>query len=190
MNSRFWMIGLLLIMAVLCSTALTVVNIKTAPIIEYNSMIARMGMVLDVFAIPYDRNNSDTVITAYNTAVEEREEKGLPLFIDRETGGRAVSFTGAGFQGPISVIVALDNDTIAGFKVVDQKETPGLGARITEEEFQRSFIGKQVAGGITMTKSGNSGVSEFDAITGATETSRALEKILNRGFAAYFTPQN
>ncbi len=37
-----------------------------------------------------------------------------------------------------------------------------------------------------MTKSGNAGINEFDAITGATETSRALVRILNRGFSRYF----
>ena len=62
--------------------------------------------------------------------------------------------------------------------------------KITEQEIQDSFIGKQVSEGLAMTKSGNAGPRQFDAITGATETSKALEKILKRGFERYFQVVN
>ena len=107
------------------------------------------------------------------------------MFIEQKTGNSAISITGSGFQGPITLIVALKDGIITGFKVVSQVETPGLGARITEDAFQQSFVGKNVSGGIKMTKSGNAGPGEFDAITGATETSKSLERILNAGFARY-----
>jgi len=180
------MIGILIILAVICSSALSLVNAKIAPIIQKNNEIKYMKTVLDVFGIPYDAADSDLVIGTYKKTIEEREEDGLTLFTDTATGRTATSVSGSGFQGPITVIVALEGDTISGFKVVSQVETPGLGARITEESFQRSFIGKKIGGGIRMTKSGLAGVSEFDAITGATETSRALDRLLNRGFARYF----
>ena len=186
MNNRFWMIGLLIIMAVVCSSALAIVNIKIAPIIQRNNEIKYMSTVLEVFGIPYETGNSDSIISRYKQSIEERETDGLVLFFDKESGQTATSISGSGFQGQINLIVALEDDTITGFKIVNQVETPGLGARITEESFQKSFIGKRVSDGIVMTKSGNAGISEFDAITGATETSRALERILTRGFARYF----
>ena len=186
MNNRFWMIGLLIIMAVVCSSALALVNIKIAPIIQRNNEITYMSTVLEVFGIMYDTENSDSIISTYAQKIEERDIDGLRLFIDKESGRNATSISGSGFQGPIILIVALEDDMISGFKVVSQVETPGLGSRITEESFQKSFIGKRVSNGIAMTKSGNAGISEFDAITGATETSRALVRILNRGFSLYF----
>ena len=186
MNNRFWMIGLLIIMAVVCSSALALVNIKIAPIIQRNNEITYMSTVLDVFGIMYDAENSDSIISTYAQKIEEHDIDGLRLFIDKESGRNATSISGSGFQGPIILIVALEDDMISGFKVVSQVETPGLGSRITEESFQKSFIGKRVSNGIAMTKSGNAGISEFDAITGATETSRALVRILNRGFSLYF----
>ena len=186
MNNRFWMIGLLIIMAVVCSSALALVNIKIAPIIQRNNEIKYMGTVLEVFGISYDKGNSDSIISKYKQAIEEDEVDGLKLFKDKESGRTATSFSGSGFQGPIILIIALEDDMITGFKVVSQVETPGLGARITEKSFQSSFIGKRISRGIAMTRSGSAGISEFDAITGATETSRALERILNRGFARYF----
>ena len=186
MNNRFWMIGLLIIMAVVCSSALALVNIKIAPIIQRNNEIKYMGTVLEVFGISYDAGNSDSIISKYKQSIEEHETDGLVLFIDKESGRTATSISGSGFQGTIIMIVALKDDMITGFKVVSQVETPGLGARITEESYQKSFIGKRVSEGIEMTRSGSAGISEFDAITGATETSRALERIMNRGFERYF----
>lgn len=186
MNNRYWMIGLLVIMAVVCSSALALVNIKIEPIIQRNNEITYMKTVLDVFEISYDVKDSDSIISTYKQAIEEIEADGLRLFTDKESGRTATSISGSGFQGLITLIVALEGDMITGFKVVSQVETPGLGSRITEESFQKSFIGKRVSNGITMTKSGSAGVSEFDAITGATETSRALVRILNRGFSRYF----
>jgi len=186
MNSRVWMIGLLLIMAVVCSTSLAVVNFKTAPIIQKNQEVTYKSTVLEVFGVPFDAGDDDAVLASFDRRIEEREAGGQTLFFDRESDATALFLEGSGFQGPISVVVALDGETITGFKVVSQVETPGLGARITEEDFQRSFVGKKVGGGIGMVKSGSAGESEFDAVTGATETSRALEKILDRGFKRYF----
>lgn len=186
MNNRVWMIGLLVIMAIICSTSLALVNFKTSPIIERNRKITSMRTVLDVFGISYDIENSDSIIETYKQRIAERDVEGLKLFDEKESGATAVSLSGSGFQGSISLVVALDGETISGFKVVSQSETPGLGARITEQEFQDSFIGKEVSEGLTMTKSGNAGLQEFDAITGATETSKALEKIFRRGFEHYF----
>jgi len=185
MNNRFWMIGILIIMAVVCSTTLAVVNRITSPIIAKQNEIKSMSTVLDVFTIPYETLESDDLIATYKQSIEEYEVNGLKLFREQESGHTAISITGSGFKGSITVIVALDNDIISGFRVVDQVETPGLGARITEKRFQNSFIGKKVSEGITMVRSGAAGENEFDAITGATETSRALEQILNRGFEQY-----
>ncbi|MFC1551389.1 FMN-binding protein [Candidatus Latescibacterota bacterium] len=186
MNNRYWMIGMLLIMAIICSSALALVNILTAPIIEKNNEIKYMSTVLDVFGFAYDSKDSDAIIAKYNDAIKESETDGISLFIDIASGSSATSISGSGFQGPIEVIVAIDGDEISGFKVVSQVETPGLGARITEDEFQQSFVGKKVSDGISMSRTGNAGISEFDAITGATETSKSLESLLNKGFARYF----
>ena len=184
------MIGMLLIMAIVCSSALALVNIITAPIIEKNNEIKYMSTVLDVFGIAYDSKDSDAVIAKYNDSIEESDTDGISLFTDIASGSSATSISGSGFQGPIEVIVAIDGELISGFKVVSQVETPGLGARITEDEFQQSFVGKKVAGGIKMSRTGNAGISEFDAITGATETSKSLESFLNKGFALYFEKLN
>jgi RnfABCDGE-type electron transport complex G subunit len=186
MNSRVWMIGILLILAVICSTALALVDIKIAPVIEKNNQIKYMKSVLDVFGVSYDALNQDSVISTYKESIEEKDIEGLKIFSEKKSGQTAISCTGGGFQAQITLLVALKDNSITGFKVLDQTETPGLGARITEENFQKSFIGKRVDNGIKLVKTGNAGETEFDAITGATETSKAVQRILNNGFSKYF----
>lgn len=186
MNSRPWMIGLLLIMALICSTALALIDMQTSPIIQRQQELAYMSTVLDVFKISYNAENPDDIIQTFRDRIVEDTIKGVDIFRDSGTGAIALPMGGGGFQGPIELVVALDGDTVTGFKIIKQDETPGLGARITEEDFQASFEGKKVENGITMTKSGNAGPQEFDAITGATETSKALTRILNDGFKKYF----
>lgn len=186
MNSKKWIMGMLLILSIICSGALALVNIKTLPIIQRNAEIQRMGIVLDAFQIKYDPKNTAEITSTYKNRVTESEEKGLMLFKEKESGATALSLSGGGFQSIITLVVALKGETISGFKVVSQNETPGLGARMMEKSFQNSFIGKKVSGGIKWVKTGHAGPSEFDAITGATETSKALTRILNRGFSSFY----
>jgi len=180
------MVGILVILAIICSSALALVNDITAPVIKKKNELTYMRRVLDVFSIPYDQADNEGTIATYQKRIKEQEGKTGRMFVDSETGRSAISVEGGGFQGPISLLVSLDEDKITGFRVVSQVETPGLGARITDEPFQQSFIGKRVGNGIKMTKSGNAGETEFNAITGATETSKALQKMLNNAFDKHF----
>lgn len=186
MNSKAWMLGLLLILSVICSASLAIVNIKTGPIIRTNLEVKRMMTVLNVFGVTNDIRDSDSIKKSYDEHITETEEKGLKLFREKESGATALYLSGNGFQGTITVVVALKDDTINGFRIISQNETPGLGARIQEDAFQNQFIGKKVSNGITLVKTGKAGPNEFDAITGATESSRAIERILNSGFKAFF----
>ncbi len=64
-----------------------------------------------------------------------------------------------------------------------QNETPGLGARITEKWFKEQFRGKSAP--FTMAAEGTSEKpGELDAITGATKTSQAVLRIVNRSAEA------
>jgi len=185
-QSKIWMMTMLLIMAVVCSSALALVSIITSPVIDKNFEISKMKTILGVFNVSFDEKNDNSVMEIYKKRIAENDRNGLSVYTDSETGAEAVLMSGGGFQGNIEVVVALNGTTISGFKVVKQVETPGLGARISEDDFQKSFVGKEVSKGIKMVNSGNAGKSEFDAITGATETSRALEKIINQGLDSFY----
>ncbi|MBR1543986.1 MAG: NADH:ubiquinone reductase (Na(+)-transporting) subunit C [Muribaculaceae bacterium] len=95
---------------------------------------------------------------------------------------------GAGLWGPIWGYVSVNSDgaTIFGTSFSHESETPGLGARITEDEFRQQFIGKQIVkdgafSSIEVVKRGQkslTGADYVDAISGATITSRGVGAML------------
>jgi len=72
-----------------------------------------------------------------------------------------------------------DLETIVGLEVLDHQETPGLGARITEDEFLQQFNGKVVRPELLVVKEAGDDKNKVDAITGATRTSNAVQGIIN-----------
>lgn len=92
---------------------------------------------------------------------------------------------GTGYQSTIRAFLALESDltTIAGLTILEQGETPGLGARIEEPEWQALWTGKQVADDtgtivISVVRGEASGPHEVDGISGATRSSNGVANML------------
>jgi electron transport complex protein RnfG len=76
----------------------------------------------------------------------------------------------SGYSSEISALVAVDKEfKITGIKILSQNETPGLGAKISENGFLRQFLGK-FPEKIMLRKNGG----EIDGVTSATISSRAI----------------
>ncbi len=118
-----------------------------------------------------------------NITIEEIEDLTIYRGLDDSV---AFNFTGRGHQGPISGIISFEPDlkTIRGLVIVEQQETPGLGGRITEEEFLDQFKGALFDPKLNILPSGRepSADNEVEGITGATMTSNAFETMLNQSF--------
>jgi electron transport complex protein RnfG len=85
--------------------------------------------------------------------------------------------TADGYSGNIGMIIGVNFDgTVAGVRVVNHKETPGLGDKVDlkKSDWILSFNGKSLvnpeADGWDVKKNGG----EFDQFTGATITPRAV----------------
>lgn len=111
----------------------------------------------------------------------------FPAFKEDQLVGIAVkSFTNNGFNGLISVMVGLDTSgNFTGYEVLEHKETPGLGSKMTAwfrnpEKERQNVIGKNPAQ-VKMEVSKDGG--DIDAITASTITSRAFLEALNRAYA-------
>lgn len=118
---------------------------------------------------------------------EEINKEGITIYkgIDRDGGeiGYAFVSEGPGFQGKIKMMVGLSTDmkTLTGMKVLEELETPGLGNRIEEEEFQGQFKGLEIEPKIGYVKNKKPEKPyEIQAITGATISSRAVVEAINR----------
>ena len=82
----------------------------------------------------------------------------------------------SGYGGKIKLMVGIDAEkgTITGIKVLSHSETPGLGARSTEPEWQAQFKGKSLKNDLVVTKQDPTKDNDIRAITAATITSRAV----------------
>lgn len=95
-----------------------------------------------------------------------------------DTIGIAIEDSGVGYSGWIKVLtgINLTNGEITSIEILAQGETPGLGAKITENSFRDQFIGKALSNSVlvnsnfAVTKDGG----DIDAISGATISPRAV----------------
>lgn len=91
--------------------------------------------------------------------------------------GYVFTIDSKGYGGDIRIIVGVDNDgKVTRVKVGDNKETPGLGAKASQEPFISQFTNLAATGPLQVVKNGGTKPEEIDAISGATITSRAVVK--------------
>ena len=176
-------------------TAATFANVEDAQILDtYKAEIASAILVdaegnkvgdLDIESCEvYGTSDLKKQITA--------ESKALPVYIFKN-GITVVPCYGAGLWGPIWGYVGLEGDlkTIKAVRFGHKGETPGLGAKISDEpSFADAFVAKTIGDGEILfevakpanRQTENNGV---DAISGATITSQALGKTLNMWFGFY-----
>lgn len=82
-----------------------------------------------------------------------------------------------GYGGDIKIIVGIDNKgEVTGVKVSKSEETPGLGAKASDEPFISQFYGVNPQEPLKVVKMNKSKPEEVQAISGATITSRAVVK--------------
>ncbi len=121
----------------------------------------------------------------------------------RQMNGRDAAYgfqlKGKGLWGTITAFAVISADLrhMEGIDFTDQVETPGLGARITEQEFKYFFRNLDLScfpdhPCIVMVRSKDRSnldnpTSELQAVTGATLTSNGVRNMLNTDLRFYIT---
>lgn len=103
-----------------------------------------------------------------------------------ETAGYIFITSDKGYGGAVSVMTAVNPDgTVKSVAILDvSNETPGLGQNAAKESFYSQYTGKE--SGISLLKNGaDSGKNEINAVTGATITSTAVTRAVNRALKNY-----
>lgn len=127
-------------------------------------------------------------------------ERSLPVYVGTlDNGSKAfvMPLRGKGLWGPIWGYISFEPDlnTVYGAVFDHQGETPGLGAEINTEMFQKPFVGKQIFQDSTTFTSikvikGGAPAGDphaVDAISGGTITSKSLEAMLDSCLIQYKT---
>ncbi|HKJ73236.1 MAG TPA: RnfABCDGE type electron transport complex subunit G [Alphaproteobacteria bacterium] len=84
-----------------------------------------------------------------------------------------------GYSGNIEIMVGVDpTGSVTGIEILSHAETPGLGAKITQPAFKKQFVGKSLENADWRVKKDG---GQFDQITGATISPRAVVGAVHRG---------
>ena len=190
---------------VCCGLLIVTVYQVTLPVIEKNKAEALQAAIFEVLpgattSATYRLEEPNGFQLSDAKAVgEQRVYAGYDA--DRNLVGLAVEAHGMGYQDVIRLIYgySFDENAIVGIRVLESKETPGLGDKIeTDPDFLENFRRLDVslsedqealAHAIVPVKHGEkTNPWEVDGITGATISSKAVASILDRS-AQYWVPR-
>ena len=185
------MVGVMGSVGLLASAILVTTFQVTAPFIEANRRAYLESAILDVIPNAVSFRSFESTD---GTVVAATEPSGLFAGFD-STGslaGIAIESQGQGYADVIRLLYGYSPacECIVGMKVLESKETPGLGDKIEKDAtFQSNFdalqattdeAGTSLLQAIEMVKQGaKSNPWEIEAITGATVSSRAVTRIIS-----------
>ncbi|NND97462.1 MAG: FMN-binding protein [Pirellulaceae bacterium] len=193
-------------LGVVCSLAIVTVYEVTRPIIERNKIALRQNAIGDVLprATTVATYRLDDATGQFQpTSTDTTSSDFVYAGFDRhgELVGLAIETRGMGYQDFIGLLYgySLDEQAIIGVRVLESRETPGLGDRVeTDADFSSNFRrlgvglnsdGTQLAHPIEYVKQGKKTANwQIDGITGATISSRAVVEML-RDSTAYWIPR-
>lgn len=179
MESTFKNMALsLTLISLVASACLGFVYEFTKKPIELSALNKKLDAIKLV--VPEFSNNPNDEMYSLPTG----EGDSLEIYPAKKNGeivGYAVNtYTSKGFSGKISLMAGFKPDgTIINISVLEQKETPGLGTKMTEPKFREQFNDKNPAEFALKVKKDGGPV---DAITAATISSRAFCDAVQRAY--------
>lgn len=201
--------------AALYGAGVTGLHLSSVKTVEQNNLLLEQKALVELFSLGNVTTLSkaqiqqivETQIDRSETITDPQTGKVIPLLKAYTDASHTTlkaygfPFSGIGFWAEIKGFIALDADLqkTVGLKVIEQSETPGLGGRVEEPFFAEPF---KAGLDITPPKPGKSYVymgtagskpepgtaqygRTFDAITGATLTSTAMDRMLNTSIAEF-----
>ena len=157
---------------------------------SYTDVVAEAAM-LDKNGNKIEGKSDADIFNALGDLTASFEAGEYPVF-KAQNGCVVIPVYGAGLWGPIWGYIALEPDmnTVKGIVMDHSGETPGLGAEITTDKVQSSFVGKTIFEGdnlvsVSMKKGGATNIHEVDAISGGTKTCDGVNAMLKSGLEAY-----
>jgi electron transport complex protein RnfG len=136
-----------------------------------------------------DRDETEKLNKAHALILTGADGKQCRVYLavaaDDQRKGWVLPASGLGFSDRIEVLIGLSADVskITGLWVLDQKETPGLGAMIGTEEFRSRFAGRPTEEPLVVVKTDPTAENQIRALTGATISSESVAGIVNQAIA-------
>lgn len=186
-NSWSYPILFMAIITAVFTLVLATLNYSTAEKVEFLQEADLKSKILYVFDIPISSDEPEDIDNLFNENIREETIDEERFFIQEKDGeviGYAVPTGGAGLWGSIDAYIGISADLehILGLEFIEHSETPGLGGRISEEEYKGQFrdidISASEDGEYIIYRPSEGG--NVDAITGATLTSESVRDFVNK----------
>ena len=176
-------------LVVIIAVVLTLVSTGLKPRRDRNKQAEKCQQILRAAGHDIDRSKA---VEAFSNLAEPLTDDGQQyrVICSDGTSGIALRLDGKGLWGPIwgYAVISEDGQTLKGVSFDHKSETPGLGAKITDEAFLNAFKGKKLYDkngnfvSVRVLKPGTSpeiaDENRVDAISGATLTSRGVDQML------------
>ncbi len=162
---------------------------------EYDKSVTFDKIIRTDGSVYKEGNSKDK--DGFTIGSKDIDDNHLPLYQCYVNGQTkyVIPLYGKGLWGAIWGYLALDDDknTVYGAYFSHQSETAGLGARITEEFFQKEFVGKKLFAegdstvmlSVVKKKEPAKAAYQCDAISGATLTSNGITDMIHDCVAKY-----
>jgi electron transport complex protein RnfG len=169
--------------------SLTLISLGASACLGYVYQVTKMPIEISVLnkkltaikqVVPEFNNDPNNEMYKLPTGDGDSLEV-YPAKKDSVVVGYAINtYTKNGFSGNVFLMAGFKVDgTIFNITVLDQKETPGLGTKMTEPEFKDQFNDKNPSDfSLKVKKDGG----QVDAITAATISSRAFCDAVQRAY--------
>jgi len=205
----------MVVIAALYGAGVTGLHLSSRKTVEQNIRFIEQKALVELFGLGDIATLSkqdigqivETQIDRNEVLTDPQTDKKIPLLkvykssAHKQLVAFGFPFSGIGFWAEIKGYMAVDSSLkkTIGLKVIAQVETPGLGGRIEEPFFVKPFADgldiSNPAPGKSYLYMGTAGSKPdpgtpqygrtFDAITGATQTSLAMERMLNAAVAEF-----
>lgn len=180
MKENFKLGGILLVITMIAGLLLGFANDLTKEAILENSKISKEDL-------NYIMPKADKI---QDMDVELKEDGGIKEIYEAVSGSEVIGYVlkvnSKGFHGPIDFVVGISkDDKVSGVKVLSHTETPGLGAKISEDKFISRFKDKPANGLLEVVKVTPNKDTEVEAVSGATTSSKASVTAVNEAVTFY-----
>ena len=193
--STFQLVATLAVAGALAGLLIVLVNQHTKPIIDkYKAEQLKLAVYevlpgVDRYSTYYLVDNELSLVLPQGAKEPEYKRAYVGYDADGQLMGVAVSRGESGFQDVVQVIFGFDpvSGKLSGMKILDSKETPGLGDKIFKD---MAFVDQFFAGPETplvgvKIGAGKGLPNEIDTIAGATISSKVVIDIINHGLAEW-----
>jgi electron transport complex protein RnfG len=194
-NSNLAQAWLVLVMALFFGVALAAVQVNLSGIISKNKLNETLERIPELVWGPAaaqkmtGKNHAVEIIPGTLTIEAGNKTDTYSLFQvtrQKRLAGWVIKAGGQGYADKIELLIGVDPEvrTLTGLFILDQKETPGLGNKITFPAWRHQFVDKRTDQPLAVVKGGPRAGNTIDAVTGATISSRSVTRIVNRVMAA------